>query len=115
MKPTEVPRRRPLGRKAPSTDHTEATLTQSTDIEWRPPGYFVGLDGKIYPGVGLHSKRIREYLFGRCYYEHHDNRLSDRQIVAALAEEGWRVSVGTVAAYLKQECVKCSGGPNVIT
>jgi hypothetical protein len=79
---------------------------------WRPPGYVVGLDGKIYPGTGLHSTRVSSYLFGRCHYERHDNGLSYRQIIATLADEGWRISVGTVAAYLKSECVACSGSAN---
>jgi hypothetical protein len=86
---------------------------QESSARW--PAVVFGLDGKKYPGPQYRTRRVREYLFGRCHYERHENGLSCRQIIAVLAEEGFRISVGTVSAYLRKECIECSGGPNADT
>jgi hypothetical protein len=40
MSPPELPRGRPLDRSAPSTDPTEASLTQATDTaDWKRDAY----------------------------------------------------------------------------
>lgn len=66
-----------------------------------------GIDGKMYPRPA--DPEVRDYIFGRSHYLRHEEGLSVRQIVRALAEEGHRRSVGSVAAYLKDPCEWCSG------
>ena len=74
-----------------------------------PPEHPVwGIDGKRYPGRYA-PQEVRDYLFGRTHYLRHDDGLSVRQIVAALADEGHRRSVGWVAGILREPCVMCSG------
>lgn len=69
-----------------------------------------GLDGKHYPRSV--TSEIRNYVFGRSHWLRHEEGLSIRGIVATLAAEGHQRSVGSVAGYLKQPCIKCSGGAN---
>ena len=77
-----------------------------------PPEHpVVGLDGKRYPRYD--PQEVRDYIFGRSHWLRHEEGLSVRQIVRALADEGHRRSVGSVAAYLKAPCTKCSGEAKV--
>ena len=64
-----------------------------------------GMDGKSYP---YPSQARRDHVNGRIHYLDHAENLSIRQIVATLAGEGFRVSVGTVHRTLSTwECVEC--------
>jgi transposase len=75
-------------------------------------GFVVGLDGKIYRNRRL-NQQDRESLISWCHQQRHEHSLSMPQIVAALADKGWRISIGTVAGYLKQwRCTDCSGAEN---
>ena len=74
-----------------------------------PPEHpVVGIDGKRYPGRYA-PQEIRDHLFGRAHYLRHEDGLSIRRIVAALADEGHRRSVGWVAGVLAEPCTHCSG------
>jgi hypothetical protein len=75
-----------------------------------PPHFTAGLDGKLYRS---RSHDERRYLVAQCHDESHTNNLSIRQIVAVFATEDLRISVGTVAGYLKNwRCEHCPGGLN---
>ena len=73
------------------------------------PQRVTGIDGKDYPGRYA-PKEVRDYVFGRAHYLKHEEGMSVRGIAAALADEGHKRSVGSVAAYLKEPCIHCSGG-----
>lgn len=74
-----------------------------------PPGYVIGADRKLYPYHPL-DEATRGVIVGKVHRLSHAG-LSVRQIVARLAEDGFRVSVGTVHGWLKTwRCNDCSGG-----
>ena len=77
---------------------------------YRAPEHRVlGCDGKWYPYHPL-TGEDRSYLIGHAHFLKHAEGLSVRQIVAALAIEGIRRSVGSVSSYLTAyQCEDCSG------
>ena len=65
-----------------------------------------GEDGKTYR---IYSAEYRRYQVGRIHYLSHNEGLSVRKIVSALANEGHHVSVGKVHHCLTQwTCEGCS-------
>lgn len=77
--------------------------------DWRY--YCKGQDGKVYPRRALRRELGWEPV-GRAHYLHHHDRLSLRQIAVTIGEDyGIRPpSVGAVHAWLREQCVECSGG-----
>jgi hypothetical protein len=73
-----------------------------------PPGYVLGADGKVYPYRPLTDEQ-RTAMVGRVHYMRHADHLSVRGIIARLAGEGFRASVGTVHTWLGWQCDRCSG------
>lgn len=72
--------------------------------------FITGMDGKLYPRGPL-TPSDRDYVIGRVHYLSHDLGLSVREIREYLLyNHALRRSVGSVAAYLREPCVKCSGG-----
>jgi hypothetical protein len=74
-----------------------------------PPGYLVGIDGRLHP-ARLHDANTRAYFHERCHQLRHDHGLTYRQIIAAFADEGLKISFGSVSNLLRRPCASCSGG-----
>lgn len=75
-----------------------------------PQGHIRGIDGKFYPP--LLPEDDRQWLMGRVHYLSHDDRLSIRQIQAAILQEnGVRRSVGWISGVLHGgfTCEACPG------
>jgi hypothetical protein len=66
----------------------------------------IGVDGKVYPRFQL-SADDRDFLIAACHYLAHDRGLSVRGIKQFLSEHGVPRSIGSIAAYLAQQCDKC--------
>lgn len=74
------------------------------------PPFVRGIDGKTYPRNRSTDDRMR--LISVVHDLAHDGR-SIRAVVRAAADQGERVSIGTVSTYLRSwRCENCSGGPD---
>jgi hypothetical protein len=58
----------------------------------------------------MRDQRIRDHLLARVHELRHAGR-TYRQIVDAVAAEGFQISVGTCCSYMQRTtCAECDGG-----
>lgn len=76
-----------------------------------PPGCIRGRDGKLYPDRKL-PEQTRRVLVGEVHRQRHGGA-TFREIVTSASAAGFKVSLGTVHAWLATwRCDACSGVAN---